>query len=257
MTKVCLIDERYTGFGDIVIYSSIAKYLVDSGYVVHWPVNDPYHYSLVKKYICIDNLIWHSVQDSTEQELNEIPYFKSLYDERPIEERTSIKFPNGDLYLSFEDCQRGYSIMVMANRLFWARDYLGMEFGWWRDSVPINRFPDREKLLIDTYNLHGDYILVNNTHSYNQKINVKISNKDTKNIFYIDHTTDWSHKFNPFDWILALQNAKEVHAVNSLIAILADKYCEENKIYLYNRNHSDIWHYDAAFIWRNPKWILM
>jgi len=254
--KQCLMDERYSGLTDIIINVSIAKHLIDRGYVVHWPVYSNYNYSLLKEYIKIDGLIWYSINDDRDK-LNTIPYFKDLCDERPIFLRKSIKFPNGDLYLAImEDSIRTECPMVMAAKFFWAKEYLSIPFVDWRKKVEIKRNLSREKELIKKYNLFGDYALVNNVYSYQFSTEMKLNNINYGKVHILNHKEDWNNGFKAFDWIGAIENAKEIHAVNSLIACLADKYATSENIYLYDRGETRKWHQDASFVFRNPNWIL-
>jgi hypothetical protein len=176
-------------------------------------------------------------------------------------QQESIDFPNGDKYLSLMPEADGInSNLWMAKRHFWARDKLGIDFGDFRRRVKINRNLDREKRLIDTYGLHGDYILVNDVFSHIFKTKIEI--ESDLPIHYMPVERDGENGFNFFDWILALQNAKEVHVVHSAFAYLVDKYCNKNKIYLYERMDMENpeakyeYHQSIAWVFRNPNWIL-
>ena len=246
MKKNCLI-YHHCCLGDLVYTSSIAKHLTDRGYTVYWPTTGGY--KLLNEYIKMDGLIWCP-------EDGNYPMAEHYGQEE------SIEFPNGDIYLSLmkEADAMPTKGMWMASRHFWARDKLGIEFGDFRRNVKIQRNLEREKKLIETYNLKGDYILVNDIYSNHLKIKIDI--QSDLPIHYMYMSEDMENGFNYFDWILAMQNAKEIHVVESALAYLVDKYCNKNKIYLYERmaigdekTERDYFS-QVAWVYRNPNWIL-
>jgi hypothetical protein len=171
--------------------------------------------------------------------------------------------PNGDKYLALmPEADAMPSHLWMAKRHFWAREKLGIEFGDFRRNVKINRNLDREKDLIETYGLKGDYILANDIFSHINQIELDIKSDLPVHYMYADRDRD--NGFHIFDWILAMQNAKEIHVVESALGYLVDKYCNKNKIYLYDRIPKEIedknsyrqWLSQVAWVYRNPNWIL-
>lgn len=245
MKKNCLI-YHHCCLGDLVYTSSIAKHLIDQGYTVYWPVNGGYE--LLKDYIKIDGLIW--CPEDGNYPMAEV-----------YKQKDSIDFPNGDKYLALmPEADSIESPLWMAKRHFWARDKLGIDFGDFRKNVKITRNLDREKKLIQTYGLHGDYILANDIFSYQFKVDLNI--ESDLPIHYMYNQRDLENGFNYFDWILAMQNAKEIHVVHSALSYLVDKYCNKNKIYLYERMPNNDpearyeHHRSIAWVHRNPNWIL-
>lgn len=246
MKKNCLI-YHHCCLGDLVYTSSIAKHLIDQGYTVYWPVIA--REELLQEYLKMDGLIWCREDDDFPM----AEFYK---------QKESIDFPNGDKYLALmpeADAIPTFGLW-MASRHFWARDKLGIEFGDFRKNVKINRNLDREKKLIETYGLHGDYILANDIFSYQYKTELNITSDLP--VRYMYYEEDAKHDFHFFDWILALQNAKEIHVVHSAFSYLVDKYCNRNKIYLYERMTKEIpeakyeYHKSIAWVYRNPNWIL-
>lgn len=243
--KSCLI-YHHCCLGDLVYTSSIAKQLIDQGYTVYWPTTGGHE--LLSKYIDIDGLIW-CPEDGN--------YPMAEY----YGQKESVEFPNGDKYLALmPEADSLTTNQWMAKRHFWARNKLGIEFGDFRRNVKINRDLDREKKLIETYNLKGDYILANDIFSHHKK--VKIDIQSDLPVHYMYMSKDIENGFHFFDWILAMQNAKEIHVVHSALAYLVDKYCNKNKIYLYERMPKDDpnakyeYHESIAWVFRNPNWIL-
>jgi hypothetical protein len=243
--KNCLI-YHHCCLGDLVYTHSVARHIIDQGYKVYWPVVG--NHRLLQKYLKIDNLIWCSENDDFPMK----EYYK---------QGKSIDLDNGDKYLALmPEADSIPTHQWMAKRHFWARDKLGIEFGDFRRNVKINRDLDREKKLIETYGLHGDYILANDIFSYLNEVELNITSDLPVHYMHVDK--DIENGFNFFDWILAMQNAKEIHVVHSGLAYLVDKYCNKNKIYLYERmpkNNPDSkyeYHESIAWVFRNPNWIL-
>lgn len=241
----CLI-YHHCCLGDLVYTSSIAVHLINQGYKVYWPVVGDY--KLLQEYIKIEGLVWCSEED-------DFPMKK--YYKQP----ESIAFDNGDKYFALmPEADNLPTAQWMARRHFWARDKLGIEFGDFRRNVKINRNLEREKKLIETYDLHGDYILANDIFSYQHKVDLNIESNLPVHYMYADK--DRENGFNYFDWILAMQNAKEIHVVHSGLAYLVDKYCNKNKIYLYERKPMDQpdlpyeYHQSIAWVFRNSNWML-
>ena len=245
MKKNCLI-YHHCCLGDLVYTSSIAKHLTDRGYTVYWPTTGAY--KLLNEYIKMDGLIW-CPEDGN--------YPMAEY----YMQKDSVDFDNGDKYLALmPEADAMDTPLWMAKRHYWARDKLGIDFGDFRRNVKINRNLDREKKLIETYGLTGDYILVNDIFSHT--IKTKIEVESDLPIHYMPFYRDLQNGFNFFDWILALQNAKEIHVVHSAFAYLVDKFCNRNKIFLYERmnmqdeNSKYEYHASIAWVYRNPNWIL-
>lgn len=244
MKKNCLI-YHHCCLGDLIYTSSVAKHLIDQGYTVYWPTGG---HEILNEYIQMENLIWCP-------EDGDFPMSEYYM------QKESIDFDNGDKYLALmPEADAIDSRLWMAKRHYWARDKLGIDFGDFRKNVRINRNLDREKRLIETYGLKGDYILVNDIFSHHIKTKIEI--KSDLPIHYMPYERDIENGFNFFDWILALQNAKEVHVVHSAFAYLVDKYCNRNKIYLYERMDMNDkkskyeYHESIAWVYRNPNWIL-
>jgi hypothetical protein len=245
--KNCLI-YHHCCLGDLIYTSSIAKHLIDRGYKVYWPIVGDYE--LLNEYIKMDGLVWCPEDGNYPM----AEYYK---------QEKSIDMPNGDKYLALmPEADAMPSHLWMAKRHFWAREKLGIEFGDFRRNVKINRNLDREKDLIETYGLKGDYILANDIFSHINQIELDIKSDLPVHYMYADRDRD--NGFHIFDWILAMQNAKEIHVVESALGYLVDKYCNKNKIYLYDRIPKEIedknshrqWLSQVAWVYRNPNWIL-
>jgi hypothetical protein len=245
--KNCLI-YHHCCLGDLIYTSSIALHLIKDGYTVYWPVTE--RHELLNEYINIDGLIWCPEDGNYPM----AEFYRG---------KESVDFANGDKYLALmPEADAIDGNLWMAKRHFWAREKLGIEFGDFRRNVKINRNLDREKSLIEKYGLKGDYILANDIYSHSIQIDMKIDSDLPVHYMYVDK--DMENGFHIFDWILAMQNAKEIHVVESALAYLVDKYCNRNKIYLYERIPKNSkkkeaerqWLSQVSWVYRNPNWIL-
>jgi hypothetical protein len=236
--KNCLINQP-GGLGDIMFVQPIVDNYISQGYLVHYPVLSEYYY--IKDYIIKENLIWYDVRN----------------DPFPLQEKywSGLEFKDeNNIYVPLE-----YSdVYINSNGPNVAKYfYTNTPLGDWRKHLKINRNIEREKLLIDTYNLYGDYIIVNKTFTgrpYEREIKVE-SNLP---IHIMNWEEDKKNNFNVFDWISALQSAKEIHTVGTSICYLIDKYCHNNEIYIYERRWSGQprnYHADHYLVYRNPNWI--
>lgn len=243
--KNCLIYQPY-GLGDVLWCIQVADHYIKHGYRVYFPVGDLY-YDQVSSYIKKENLVWL-------RESDEFP-LKYLYGlSTPME-------LEGDVYLPLSSANYIIpSAPLMVSKLILSNTPLKD----WRGTFEIARNHDREKLLIEKYNLHGDYILVNKTfgtYGFSNPADVGsiAINPDVK-IHKMSFEEDQSNGFHLFDWIGALEKAKEIHSVHTSLSFLIDKYCHNNSIYMYERRKPDEprnFHSHAQFIFRNPNWVYM
>jgi hypothetical protein len=246
LTKNCLI-YHHCCLGDLIYTYSVAQKLIDDGYTVYWPVTA--NHELLNEYLKMDGLVWCPEDGNYPM----AEFYK---------QKESIDFPNGDKYLALMPEADAIKMPTysMSSRHFWAKEKLGIEFGDFRRKVNINRNLKREKSLIEEYNLKGDYILVNDIFSFTHKVKIEVQSDLPIHYMYVEK--DIQNGFHIFDWILAMQNAKEVHVVHSAFAYLVDRYCNRNKIYLYERqimndpNSGYDYHQSIGWVFRNPNWIL-
>jgi hypothetical protein len=239
--KNCLIFQPI-GLGDIIWVQPIVNKYIEDGYTVYYPVND-FYFELVKEYIKTDGLIW--VRES-----DDFPMRKYLGHELAAKEGEDIYIP-----LTYSDCYARTGPMIA--KYF----YTNTPAGDWRKGFEIKRKLDKEKELIDKYELHGDYIIVNNYYHQPPNSNYKeIVIESDVPIKRMSYTEDKSNGFTLFDWISALENAKQVHTVGTSVSYLVDKYCIDNEIYCYERRmqgQDRTYHEEIHLVHRNPNWIYM
>lgn len=137
--------------------------------------------------------------------------------------------------------------------------YAGVPVDDWRKGLNIKRNYSREQKLIEKYNLNNDYVLINRFYNW-PVLNKQIEFNRTFDIktHFMNGNTDSINGFNIFDWIGAIENAKEIHTVGTSIAYLVDKYAKTDRLYLYERklNGQDrTYHEEIHLVHRNPNWI--
>lgn len=238
MNKTCLIYQPL-GLGDIFWVQQIVDTIINDGYTVYYPVGEVY-YEIVSKYITKKNLIW--VKETDDFPLKE--YYGQI----------NVHQNNNELYLPLSYADRYIpNASVMASKYY----FLAVPIGDYRKHFKINRNYERENKLIEKYGLFDDYILVNNSFGTEaQKRDIEIQS-DLK-VHYMDIEQDRNNGFNIFDWIMALENAQEVHTVETSLCYLIDKYCLNNKIHMYEKRTSsqpNTYYNNVNLVYRNSNWV--
>lgn len=238
MNKTCLIYQPL-GLGDIFWIQQIVDTIINDGYTVYYPVGEVY-YEIVSKYITKKNLIW--VKETDDFPLKE--YYGQI----------NVHQNNNELYLPLSYADRYIpNASVMVSKYY----FLAVPIGDYRKHFKINRNYERENKLIQEYGLFDDYILVNNSFGTKaQKRDIAIQS-DLK-VHYMDIEQDRINGFNIFDWIMALENAQEVHTVETSLCYLIDKYCLNNKIHMYEKRTSsqpNTYYNNVNLVYRNSNWV--
>lgn len=238
MNKKCLIYQPL-GLGDIIWILPIVDTIIESGYVVYYPVGAVY-YDMVSTYIQKDNLIW--VRESDDFPLRK--YYGQLN-----------VVDNGDeLYLPISYADRYFpNCSTMIAKYY----FLSIPIGDWRKSFSLNRNLEREQKLVDIYNLSGEYILVNKSFGTEYQ-DRNLSIVSDKKVHYMNIEDDKKNGFHLFDWVLALENASEVHTVETSLCFLVDKYCLNANIHMYEKrkeNEENTFYRHINLLFRNPNWI--
>lgn len=238
MNKNCLIYQPL-GLGDIIWILPIVDTIIKSGYNVYYPVGDVY-YDMVSTYIEKENLIW--VRESDDFPLKK--YYGQL---NAIDTETELYLPIRYADRHFPNCS------TMIAKYY----FLSIPIGDWRKSFSLKRNKEREKKLVETYSLNGEYALVNKsfgTEYQDRELNI-LSNKK---IHYMNVEEDKRNGFCLFDWVLALENALEIHTVETSLCFLVDKYCLNNEIHMYEKRREkeeNTFYKHINLLFRNPNWI--
>lgn len=238
MKKQCLIYQPL-GLGDIIWILPIIDTIIDDGYTVYYPVNDIY-YDMISTYIEKPNLIW--IRENDDFPLKE--YYK----------QTNIVDTGNNLYLPISYADRYFpNCSTMISKYY----LLSIPIGDWRKSFNLNRNKEREEVLIKTYGLFGEYVLVNKSFGTEHQ-NRELIITSNKKVHYMNVEEDKNNKFHLFDWILALENASEIHTVETSLCFLVDKYCLNNNIHMYEKRketEQNTFYKNINLLFRNSNWI--
>jgi hypothetical protein len=115
-------------------------------------------------------------------------------------------------------------------------EIFGKDWNNWSDYIKINRNKEREKKLWDYLDLEGkDYILINkNFGTPPDSLQIDIELNTNNHIVNMDYL-GWD---NLFDWIKVIENANEIHTVETSICYLIECFkLKTDKIFLYKRGN--------------------
>lgn len=215
MSKICIIKQP-AGLGDIIFCQKIAsKSILDFNCnKVIWYVNPVYEY--IKDYIINDN-VFFEIGSCPNYGYNIINNEKLLY----------IPLESSDLITNHEDNRAHGHIKY---KFFFNTDYSD-----WKNYFEIKRNYDRENNLIKELgiNLNNKYNLINpNFGTYpNFKRNNSISpNNDFENIYM-----DFLPNFNIFDWMGVIENAQEIHTMETSLYYILEKLNISDNVYIYSK----------------------
>lgn len=235
----CVIYQPL-GLGDIMYVQPIIDHHIRHGYTVYYPVSDIY-YDLVVSYMAPkEGLVW--VRES---------------DDFPLKAfcgTSSIARVDDDVYIPVQFADRHITNCgFMSAKYHW----LNIPVTDWRNNFDLIRDYEREDALIDKYNLHGDYALVNRAFGTNPR-DREINFETELPVHVMSMEQDKANGFHIFDWIGALERANILHTVGTSICYLADKYCTDTELHIYERR--DIWmprtyHNEINLVYRNDRWI--
>jgi hypothetical protein len=236
--KVCLIYQPL-GLGDILWVQQIIDTIISDGYIVYYPVGNIY-YDIVSSYIKKKNLIWI-------KETDDFP-LKQYYGQ------INFHQTENELYVPLSYADRYVpNASVMISKYY----FLSVPIGDYRKHFSIRRNYERENNLAQKYGLIDDYILINpsfGTESQQRDIVIETNSK----VHYMNIQQDRDNEFHIFDWIMVLENAKEIHTVETSLCYLIDKYCKNTKLHMYEKRTSsqpNTYYNNVNLVYRNSNWI--
>lgn len=237
--KFCLVYQPL-GLGDILWVQGIVDHFIEQGYDVVYPVGEVY-YDMVSKYVDKQGLTWYNESD-----------------DYPMKQITGVTSPlksDEQVYMPLQYADRHVSAPLLLTKYIFAEVALPDDY---RDHFDIKRDYDREQRLIDTYELYGDYVIVNEsfaTKPTTLKRNIDIATGARVHRMSIEQ--DELNGFHVFDWIGALQQAQAIHTVQTSICLLIDKYCN-NDMHVYERRTDGgprTFHHEIENVYKNQRWI--
>lgn len=218
--KICLINQS-AGAGDIFFTQKIAKTYIQNGYKIIWPVIPEFSY--LNDYMGEENLEFVST--------NYTGHFDLYLDLR----NSNYKYPSKQIMVSkFLDCKIPHED--------------------WLDYFSFRRNLEREKELFDLLTENKPYVFINK--NYGSPPNFAVLNNvestiENKSLKVVE--MDFRHGFTIFDWCTILENAEEIHTVDTSINYIIEKLkLKTDVLNLYPRSgHDTIFQLSGLF---KTKW---
>lgn len=212
MKTISIIQPR--GLGDILFSQKIAKKLIENDFIVNWYTNA---YFWVKDYIIHPNLNFTSDEIKSDYKLL---LCNSIEHNHPYDIMTS------------KYSMIGNSLRDLPENLH------HIDYSDWVDYFSFERnFEKENDLYYNTLGLNDDteYILYNSKFGISQ-INKNVENS-VQNIEIKKIDLGVLPKFTLFDWSKVIENAKEIHTVDTSVIYLVEKLTSKhNKLYMYPRH---------------------
>jgi len=233
MPKICLIRQP-AGLGDILFCQKIAQHFKDQGYDIIWPV--------IKEFCWVKNYI----EDVNFPLVTKDFFKKDVYvSQRPIYEDNFI-------FLPLQDADQIYPYMLIFEAKY---KMAGISYESWHKFINIKRNIQKENDLYLKLNPKNEpYFFINKyygsppgykTIDYIPKFNIKT----IENSFYDDFTV--------FDWLKILENAKEIHSVDTCLSCIIEGLLTiKGSLYLYSRYNPKSFHQTQSLYSKNWNFVL-
>ena len=218
MTKKVLFWQP-AGIGDILYLQKSAKYFLDMGYEVIWPVIPQFLY--VKDYIpnitfCDVNSQFHGIEYYGKSELIETD--ELLY----VPLNAAHQFIN--------------TLPMKAKYPLFGKFGHNIDGSDWADYLNFNRNEEREETcrkILDV-KVGEKFIFINDMFAsppniYRREMTIE---SPLKKVFHkMEHIT----QFNLFDLYWVLENAEEIHTVETSMCYLIERINTSSKLFMYSR----------------------
>jgi hypothetical protein len=227
--KTCLIKQP-AGLGDIFFLQKVASHFISNGYHVVWPVLDIY--SWVIPYIERDGITFCSDKD-------DFPY-KKYYNQKNLiikEDFTFLPLECADQILGIPPMKAKYPLVHLSS-------------DGWQEHFNFKRNKRRELFLKAKLGLRekDEFVFVNDMLGsppsvFHRPMNIPDDYKVVRNSF----------DFQPFDYCWVLENAKEIHTVETCFCYMIEKLNTTDKLFMYSRmvggkqQHADFSYVDFIY----------
>jgi hypothetical protein len=240
---VCVINQP-GGLGDIIWIQPIVDHMIDRGYEVIYPVKDVY-YEMISRSIRKDGLRW--VPETGEYPMKEC--FSSI---NPIKSGEDLYLP-----IQYADRHLPPHCPVMISKYCW----VGIPIKNWHNSFTIDRKKEKENRVFEIYNIDRSkpYSLVNMTFgtppdlNFTREISVPVHTDQV-----LEMKIDKENDLCLFDWMAAIEEASEIHTVETAVCYLVDKYAKTENINMYEKRRKDEpsnYYNMISLVYRNPNWM--
>lgn len=216
--KTCIINQQL-GIGDVFFCQKIAKHYVDQGYTVVWPVRE--------------DLLWYNDYLNAPGIHFVTPGTKIHVNDKEVEPDVVLDLQNAD--------QIAKCISVLEAKY----EYVNLDWHDWADYFNFTRNKDKEdSLYYDVLGLKDDeeYAFINPYVGTPPNTVMKEAMKDIKvDIKRVD--IQFLTDYNVLDWCRVLEDATEIHMVDTCFNYVIDKLQPKAKIKnLYSRFTPGSWH---------------
>ena len=241
--KKCVIYQP-VGLGDILWVQPIVDKYLSEGYEVHFPVSELY-YEMVSSSIKKDNLIWHlDTADYPMREYIGSPHSTKIGDD--------ICLPIFYMNYLIQRCP------VMISKYYSTNTPIVN----WHSSVNILRNYQKEEKVFDLYQIDKTkpFAFVNKMFGTppTYKIRKDISVTFDGQIIEPNYDLDIANGIKLFDWIGILEQAAEIHTVETSFCYLIDKYASSTNLNMYEKrteSENNTYYGLTALVYRNKNWI--
>jgi len=216
--KMIVYIRQPAGIGDILFLQKAVNKFVEKDYQVIWPVIE--HYQYLKDYNSSDNINYVSMNDLS-CEIQELYKSDNLISNKDY------------MYIPFDVAKipgRHFDFMEAKYKL------VNSDFNNWQNYINFKRFADREKACKEKLGLNDNekFVFVNSLFASPPKIYQRNITVET-NWRIIEQTEEHLHQFNFFDLSWILENAEEIHTVETSLCYLIECLNTTNKLFVYGR----------------------
>jgi hypothetical protein len=164
-----------------------------------------------------------------------------------------------DLYLSLQYSDLHLpSCPVMISKYY----LMGLPITNWHNNLTIKRNSQREDRVFDVYGIdrNSPYSLMNLTYGTPPNLNktrkMDIKSRNEQRVL-MSIEIDRENDICLFDWLGVIENADEIHSVETAFCYLADKYSRTPHMTMHEKrqqNEPNVYYRLTSLVYRNPNW---